>query len=110
MRFGKMDRRIVIERATLTTNTYGERAESWGTLATVWAEISYKFGSGTESIQSDQILTKQPVSFIIRYSTTTSGVIPTDRVNYDGNYYQIEALQEIGRAEGLRIVTTLRGE
>lgn len=105
-----MDRRIVIERATLTTNTYGERAESWGTLATVWAEISYKYGSGTESIQSDQILTKQPVSFIIRYSATTNGVNPTDRVSYGGDLYQIEAIQEIGRAEGLRIVTTLRGE
>ena len=110
MRFGQMDRRIVIERATLTTNTYGERAESWGTYATVWAEISYKFGSGTESIQSDQILTKQPVSFIIRYSATTAGVIPTDRVSYGGDLYQIEAIQEIGRAEGLRVVTTLRGE
>ena len=110
MRFGKMDRRIVIERATLTTNTYGERAESWGTLATVWAEISYKYGSGTESIQSDQILTKQPVSFIIRYSATTNGVNPTDRVSYGGDLYQIEAIQEIGRAEGLRVVTTLRGE
>ena len=110
MRFGKMDRRIVIERATLTTNTYGERAESWGTLATVWAEISYKYGSGTESIQSDQILTKQPVSFIIRYSATTNGITPTDRVSYGGDLYQIEAIQEIGRAEGLRIVTTLRGE
>ena len=105
-----MDRRIVIERATLTTNTYGERAESWGTLATVWAEISYKYGSGTESIQSDQILTKQPVSFIIRYSATTNGVNPTDRVSYGGDLYQIEAIQEIGRAEGLRVVTTLRGE
>ena len=105
-----MDRRIVIERAALTTNTYGERAETWGTYATVWAEISYKFGSGTESIQSDQILTKQPVSFIIRYSATTAGVIPTDRVSYGGDLYQIEAIQEIGRAEGLRVVTTLRGE
>jgi len=110
MRFGKMDRRIVIERAALTTNQYGERAEAWATYATVWAEVSYKYGSGTESIQSDQILTKQPVSFTIRFSADVSGVIPSDRVSYDGNYYQIEALQEIGRREGLRIVTTLRGE
>ena len=110
MRFGQMDRRIVIERAALTTNTYGERAETWGTYTTVWAEISYKYGSGSESIQSDQILTKQPVSFIIRYSATTSGITPTDRVSYGGDLYQIEAIQEIGRAAGLRIVTTLRGE
>ena len=49
-----MDRRIAIQRATLTVNAYGERAESWATIATVWAEIQYKT-SGTESIQSDQI-------------------------------------------------------
>jgi SPP1 family predicted phage head-tail adaptor len=110
MRFGRMDRRVTIQRATLATNEYGERAETWGTLATMWAEISYKYGSGSESIQSDQILAKQPVSFVIRYSTTTSGILPSDRVSYDGKIYQIEAVQEIGRSEGLRIVTTLRGE
>jgi len=37
-------------------------------------------------------------------------VKPSDRVSYNGNIYQIEGVQEIGRQEGFRIVTSLRGE
>lgn len=110
MKFGQMDRRITLQRATLATNAYGERVETWGTLATVWAQIQYKEGSGKEAVQSDQVFSSQPVHFIIRYSTDVSSIRPSDRVSYKGDTYQIEGIQEIGRAEGLRIVTTLRGE
>lgn len=104
-----MDRRIGIQRATLTANAYGERAETWATLATVWAEVQYKVGGG-ESVQSDQVFSEQRVHFIIRYSSDVSDIRPSDRIKYNGNNYQIEGVQEIGRGEGLRIVTTLRGE
>jgi len=105
-----MDRRITLQRATLAANAYGERAETWGTLATVWAEIQYKEGSGREAVQSDQLYSRQPVHFIIRYSSDVASIRPSDRVAYNSDNYQIEAIQEIGRREGLRIVTTLRGE
>jgi SPP1 family predicted phage head-tail adaptor len=110
MKFGQMDRRITLQRAALATNAYGERVETWGTLATVWAQIQYKEGSGKEAVQSDQLFSSQPVHFIIRYSTDVSSIRPSDRVSYNGDTYQIEGIQEIGRAEGLRIVTTLRSE
>ena len=100
-----MDRRIGIQRATLTANAYGERAETWATLATVWAEVQYKVGGG-ESVQSDQVFSEQRVHFIIRYSSDVSDIRPSDRIKYNGNNYQIEGVQEIGRGEGLRIVTT----
>ena len=105
-----MDRRIGIQRATLTANAYGERAETWATLATVWAEVQYKEGSGREAVQSDQVYSSQPVHFIIRYSSDVSDIRPSDRIKYNGNNYQIEGVQEIGRQEGFRIVRTLRGE
>ena len=104
-----MDSRVAIQRATLTVNSYGERAESWATIATVWAEVQYKVGGG-ESLQSDQVFSEQRVHFIIRYSSDVSDLKPSDRVSYKSNVYQIEGIQEIGRQEGLRIVTTLRGE
>lgn len=108
MKFGRMDSRILIERATLTTNAYGERAMSWSTLATVWADVIFREGSGTEVVQSLQLLSKQPVHFIIRYSTTVAGVTPKDRVTYNSKVYNIEAIQEIGRNEGLRLTCTIR--
>ena len=72
--------------------------------------MQYKEGSGREAVQSDQIYSSQPVHFIIRYSSDVSAIRPSDRVSYNGDIYQIEGIQEIGRQEGFRIVTTLRGE
>jgi len=109
MRFGKMDRRISVERATLTTNAYGERVETWAALATVWADVTYRVG-GSESIQSEQIFSEQRVNFTIRYSNTLSNLKTSDRVTYNSEIYQIEGVQEIGRNEGIRLITTLRGE
>jgi len=108
MKFGRMDSRILIERATLTTNAYGERTQAWTTLATVWADVIYREGSGNEQVQSLQLMSKQPVHFIIRYSTTVAGVTPKDRVTYNSKEYNIEAIQEIGRNEGLRLTCTIR--
>jgi len=110
MKIGKLDRRITIQRATLTVNDYGERAETWTTLATVWAEVNFRPGSGSETIESDQVFAVQRVRFVIRYSSTVSDLKPSDRVSYNGQLYQIEAVQEIGREEGLRLVTTSTGE
>lgn len=108
MKFGRMDSRITIERTTTTTNTYGERVNAWGTLATVWADVIYREGSGTESIQSAQVLSKQPVHFLIRYSTTVADVSPKDRVSYNSKLYNIETVQEVGRNDGLRLTCTIR--
>jgi SPP1 family predicted phage head-tail adaptor len=108
MKFGRMDSRIAIERTTTTTNAYGERTNTWGTLATVWADVIYRDGSGSETIQSAQVLSKQPVHFLIRYSTTVADVSPKDRVSYNSKLYNIEAVQEVGRNDGLRLTCTIR--
>ena len=108
MKFGRMDARITIQRATVVTNDYGESVPTWATLATVWADVIWREGSGAERIASDQILSKQPVHFLIRYSTTVSSVSAKDRVAYGGKSYEIETIQEIGRNDGLRLTCTLR--
>jgi SPP1 family predicted phage head-tail adaptor len=108
MKFGRMDARITIQRATVVTNDYGERVPTWATLATVWADVIWREGSGAERIASDQILSKQPVHFLIRYSTTVSSVSAKDRVSYGSKSYEIETIQEIGRNDGLRLTCTLR--
>jgi hypothetical protein len=37
-----------------------------------------------------------------------AGVTPKDRVTYNSKAYNIEAIQEIGRNEGLRLTCTIR--
>lgn len=108
MKFGRMDARITIQRATMTANAYGEPVPTWATLATVWADVVWREGSGAERIASEQVTSKQPVHFIIRYSTTVASVSAKDQVVYNGKTYEVEAVQEIGRNEGLRLTSTIR--
>jgi len=106
MNIGHMDRRIQLQSATLTTNGYGERTESWATYATVWAAIVYKGGS--EKVSGDQVSSTNKVEFRIRYSTDVSGCVASDRVLYNSQYYQVLAVEEIGRREGLTLICELR--
>lgn len=39
MQAGKLKHRVTIQQVTETTKPSGERSQSWGTLATVWASI-----------------------------------------------------------------------
>ena len=66
--------------------------------------------SEDEYVQSEQIFSEQRVNFTIRYSNTLSNLKTSDRVTYNSEIYQIEGVQEIGRNEGIRLITTLRGE
>lgn len=106
MNIGHMDRRIELQTSTESVNTYGERADSWATFATVWAAIVYKGGS--EKVSGDQVSATNKVEFRIRYSSTTNRVLASDRVLYNSQYYQILAVEEIGRREGLTLICELR--
>ena len=109
MRIGKSDRRITIERYTTTTNVYGERRLDYTTLMTVWAELM-KTGEGmTERITTDQDMPVQRVRFKIRSSSDSRGIKADDRVLYDGNYYNIQGIEEVGRHDQLVLLCQITG-
>lgn len=106
MNIGHMDRRIELQTSAHTVNQYGERTDSWSTYATVWAAIVYRGGS--EKVSGDQVSSTNKVEFRIRYSSTVSRVLASDRVLYNTQYYQILAVEEIGRREGYKLICELR--
>jgi SPP1 family predicted phage head-tail adaptor len=106
MNIGNMDRRIALQSASLSTNNYGEREQTWSTYATVWAQLKYRTGS--EKVQDDQVSSTEGATFNIRYSTDTSAAKASDRVVYNGENYEILHIQELGRREGLSLVCELR--
>lgn len=96
---GKLDRRIVIERATETRDAIGGVTRTWATLTTVWAqEIPLP---GKEMFQAGRETIVRVSRFIIRY---VSGVTAKDRLNYDGKIWNITAVAELGRKTGLEIL------
>jgi SPP1 family predicted phage head-tail adaptor len=104
MRAGKLDREIAIERATETIDSYGVPVSTWGTLASMRAEIID--AADDEAMRASGASSEATVTFRTRY---LPGVTLADRVAYDGHPFNIVQLKEIGRRRGLEIRATRIG-
>jgi len=103
MNFGRLDRRISLQSQAVSVSGNGERtAGAWTSYATnVPAEERQQsareiMASGTEQAQIT-------MAFIIRYR---EDVTTRHRAVYNGDIYDIEAVREIGRREGLELQCT----
>jgi SPP1 family predicted phage head-tail adaptor len=102
MRAGELDRKIRLERLTSTQNDYGEPVESWVLIAEVWASRAVL--SGREMYEGDQIAAEALYRFRMYYRTDLDN---TCRIVYGSQNYNIKAVSEIGRREGLEVVAQL---
>lgn len=120
MRAGKLDRKIDIERKTTTLNDFGDPIETWSKIATRRA-AGYRPLSGEERFQADQFIASEQVEWTIRYSAAMAEINPLDRVVYpaeaagsppppEPTIYEVIAVHEIGRREGLKLITARRAE
>jgi SPP1 family predicted phage head-tail adaptor len=82
--------------------------EGYTALATVWA--SWRRASARETLAAAEVNAAATDVFEIRYSSTVSELNPKDRLRYQGNDYDIQAVAEIGRREGLRIDASKRAD
>ena len=99
---GKLDRRVTIEQRTDTRDDFGEPIPAWSTLATVWAgKVSEE---GSERFEGEQRHATRRVVWRIRHRTDVTEAM---RILFDGDHYDITAITEIGRKEGLQIETLL---
>jgi SPP1 family predicted phage head-tail adaptor len=81
---GDLNRRITLQRATVTTSTpYNEPVEVWGDLGTVAARrVDASAGEGYRAAEvGAQISTR----FTVRYSSLTRTLTPKDRISFDDN-------------------------
>jgi SPP1 family predicted phage head-tail adaptor len=84
VRAGKLDRTIVIERATATVDDYGAPVEAWVPLATVRAQVVQS--STDEYIRDRGASTETTIIFRTRF---VEGVTVADRVTYDGKPHDL---------------------
>jgi head-tail adaptor len=114
MNIGFLDRRITIEApgTNPTIDAYGEaaQADAWQTFVTVWADAWQTFvtvwaamdnKAARSSIIADQETAINRVTWRVRSSSFTRLVTPKYRVKYGNDYYNILAVQEVGRKEHL---------
>ncbi len=100
MRAGALDRRVTIERYTVTQDEYGEQIETWAPLAIVSAQVVQQ--SGREFLAAEQVQAEVRVLFRTRW---IEGVQETDRVSYGDRLHNIQEVKELGRRDGLELMT-----
>jgi len=107
MNIGFLDRRITIEApaASPTIDAYGEATQSdaFESFVTVWAAMDNK--AARSSIIADQETAINRVTWRVRSSSFTRLVTPKFRVKYGAEYYNILAVQEVGRKDMIHLVT-----
>ena len=86
---GEMDRRVQLYNYTETTNTYGERMQSFALTATVWAKVEYLGSEGIEAERAGREAAQMKVNFTIRKRADIS---VRSRVVFDGATYDVEGI------------------
>lgn len=100
---GKMDRQITIQRAVHSQGDYGDPIVTYTDVATVWANV-YS-GGGREFTAARQINAEVTVQFQIRYMADLKRDM---RIVYEGDYYDIDRIAEVGRRDRLDIFAKAR--
>ena len=98
MRAGKLDRRIVIERAVISRDAFNAPVETWVPVATVWAQ--QRPNRGAERFAAQEVAGSAVMSFHLRYR---KDITVKDRIRYQDRLWNITDVREIGR----RVVTEI---
>jgi SPP1 family predicted phage head-tail adaptor len=114
---GKLDRRITIRRQAQARDAYGELVkDELGHPVLEWCDMTTVWASKTDIRDAERIAAQQVGStitsrFQIRWSERVDDLTPRDRLRYpaiSGPEWNITAVKEIGRREGLEITAAAR--
>jgi SPP1 family predicted phage head-tail adaptor len=98
VRAGKLDRVIIIERATTALDLYGTPVAAWVPVATMRAQI---INAATEEfIRGQGASSETSIVFRTRW---LDDVTVANRITYEGNAFDIKETKELGRRRGLDI-------
>lgn len=122
MKAGRLDRLITIQRKSSASSDSGDAVETWTTLIERRA-AGYRPLKGEERFTGEQVIGTEQIEFRIRYSSNVAALSQQDRIVYPAladespedepdtkNIYDVLAVHEIGRREGLLIITQRRAD
>lgn len=103
MRLGKLNKRIVIRRATAATrNAMNEPVEVWADFGGFMAEPLQQ--RPTESWKAGQTAAQVERAWRVRWTARSATISASDRLVCDGREFQIIGVTEVGRRVGIEIV------
>jgi len=97
---GGLDKLITFQKLSELVDEFGMPKKTWTDTFDTYANM-YVRNKGMKNTGHSEIPTNS-VEFKIRYRT---GITYDHRIEYDGNYYKILFIEEMGRKAGLRIET-----
>ena len=106
MRAGELDRRIGILRATTTQDAFNAAIETWSEVLSVWA--SKEDVSDGERFRAGGLSASRLTRFQVRWSAAANEITPKDRISFDGLLYDILAVKELDRRNGIEITAATR--
>lgn len=112
---GRLDRYISIQSKIVTQSDSGEPAETWFTVDAM-RPASVRPAAGAERFRQPSTVASEEVEFQIRWSANVAAMSPQYRIIYpamsgepaERDIYDILAVHEIGRREGLQIIAKRR--
>jgi len=99
-----LNKQIIIQQGAQSTNTVGSPTITWSDYLKTWASVYSPY----RNVQySDGELLEYTTEFTIRYNSVTKEITNKFRIYYDGDYYKINQISEIGNKEGLKLITVM---
>ena len=100
MQSGKLDRRVTIMRSgTPVDDGYTTQPGGLTTYATRWA--AWKPATRGEQFENAMNKGKAGGFFHLRSDSLTRAILPTDKLEYNGQIYDILGVSELGRNDGV---------
>lgn len=123
MRAGRLNKKIDIQRKTITQDNYGQEIESWSNIS-ARRSASVSPVKAEERYTADQFVARQQLEFVCKKSDNIATLNPLDRIIHpaidadaspqdvitDDRVFDIMAVFELGRGEGFRILAARRPE
>ena len=104
MKAGRFTDKITVQYKDVTIDSFGGEVETWvDRYVGVWAQpkaIGSSAAGGGEFNNDDQMQGTTKYEFVVRY---LPGLELTDRIIWEGGYFDIYQVFPIGRREGMRI-------
>lgn len=103
MNVGQLDRRVTVQEVSYTVDTFGQRLETWVKRKDAFAGKRDEFAM--ERTEAGQVVEVVRTTWTFRYR---DAVKATERILYEGELYYVLGIMELGRKEGLRVLTEKR--
>lgn len=125
MRAGIFDRRVTIQRKITTIAPSGAAREGWTTIGSRWPASMWPAKTDERFTAPEKVATEQ-IEFRIRYGSAVEVLTPQDRIIHPAltaeqeadpdhviptrSIHDVLGVSEIGRREGLKVITQRRAD